>query len=110
MVEVAGGATMSLIYEGLLKEAVPGLSASSIVVMIVCGGCSSSGKTDFRIQRFYRVVTRVKGDICGSIRRTEMRQKIGYKLLSRSPIYLIHAIFIAAIRMHIACLIRYKVT
>jgi hypothetical protein len=38
MTEVAGGATMSLIYEGLLKDAVPGLTESSTVVMIVCGG------------------------------------------------------------------------
>jgi hypothetical protein len=68
MTEVAGGATMSLIYEGLLKKAVPGLSASSTVVMIVCGGCSSYCGTDFRIQRFYKVVTGVKGDIWRSIR------------------------------------------
>jgi ABC-type methionine transport system permease subunit len=38
MMEMAGGATMSVIYEGLLKEAVPGLTESSIVVMIACGG------------------------------------------------------------------------
>jgi hypothetical protein len=36
--EMAGGATMSVIYEGLLKETVRGLTESSIVVMIVCGG------------------------------------------------------------------------
>ena len=69
MTEVAGGATMSLIYEGMLKEAVPGLNASSTVVMIVCGGCSSYSGTDLRNQRFYRVVTGVKGDIWRSIRR-----------------------------------------
>ena len=38
MMEMAGGATMSVIYEGLLKEAVPGLTKSSVVVMIACGG------------------------------------------------------------------------
>jgi hypothetical protein len=38
MIEVAGGAALSLIYEGLLKKAVPGLTESSTVVVIVCGG------------------------------------------------------------------------
>jgi len=46
MVEVAGGAALSLIYEGLLKQAVPGLTESSIVVVIVCGGMPSDGLTD----------------------------------------------------------------
>ena len=40
MVEVAGGSALSLIYEDLLKKAVPGLTESSTVVVIVCGGCS----------------------------------------------------------------------
>lgn len=39
MVEVAGGSASSLIYENLLKNAVPGLTESSTVVVIVCGGC-----------------------------------------------------------------------
>jgi hypothetical protein len=68
MTEVAGGATMSLIYEGLLKEAVPGLSASSTVVMVVCGGCLSSGGADLRIQRFCRVVTGVERNLWQVIR------------------------------------------
>jgi ABC-type methionine transport system permease subunit len=38
MMEMAGGATMSVIYEGLLREAVPGLKEDSTVVMIACGG------------------------------------------------------------------------
>jgi hypothetical protein len=38
MVEMAGGATLSLVYENLMKEAVPNLSESSTVVLIVCGG------------------------------------------------------------------------
>jgi hypothetical protein len=48
MTEVAGGATMSLIYDGLLKDTVPGLTESSTVVMIVCGGDSSDGRTDIQ--------------------------------------------------------------
>ena len=36
--EMAGGATMSVIYEKLLREAVPGLKDDSTVVMIACGG------------------------------------------------------------------------
>ena len=42
MTEMAGGATMSVVYEGLLGEAVPGLTEGSIVVMIACGGTNSS--------------------------------------------------------------------
>jgi L-serine/L-threonine ammonia-lyase len=38
MVEVAGGATLSLVYEGLVKDAVPNLTENSTVVLIVCGG------------------------------------------------------------------------
>ena len=40
MVETAGGATLSLVYEHLLKEAVPNLTENSTVVLIVCGGSS----------------------------------------------------------------------
>lgn len=40
--EMAGGATMSVVYEGLLREAVPGLTEESTVVMIVCGGSTYS--------------------------------------------------------------------
>jgi L-serine/L-threonine ammonia-lyase len=42
MVEIAGGSALSMIYEGLLKAAVPCLTKSSTVVMIVCGGIPSS--------------------------------------------------------------------
>jgi ABC-type methionine transport system permease subunit len=38
MVEMAGGSTLSLVYENLLKEAVPNLTGNSTVVLIVCGG------------------------------------------------------------------------
>jgi hypothetical protein len=38
MVEMAGGATLSLVYENLLKEGVPNLTENSIVILIVCGG------------------------------------------------------------------------
>lgn len=38
MVEMAGGATLSLVYENLLKEAVPNLTERSTVILIVCGG------------------------------------------------------------------------
>lgn len=40
--EMAGGATMSVVYEGLLRETVPGLTKESTVVMIVCGGSTYS--------------------------------------------------------------------
>jgi len=42
MVEVAGGATLSLVYENLLKETVPNLTENSTVVLIVCGGKAST--------------------------------------------------------------------
>jgi hypothetical protein len=38
MVEVACGATVSLVYEGLLKEAIPNLTEKSTVVLVICGG------------------------------------------------------------------------
>lgn len=38
MVEVACGATLSLVYEQLLKEAIPNLTEKSTVVLIICGG------------------------------------------------------------------------
>jgi hypothetical protein len=38
MVEIAGGATLSLVYENLLKEAVPNFTENSVVILIVCGG------------------------------------------------------------------------
>lgn len=38
MVEVACGATISLVYEGLLKEAIPNLTEKSTVVLVICGG------------------------------------------------------------------------
>ena len=38
MVEVACGATLSLVYERLLKEAIPNLTENSTVVLIICGG------------------------------------------------------------------------
>ena len=38
MVEVAFGATVSLVYEDLLKEAIPNLTEKSTVVLVVCGG------------------------------------------------------------------------
>jgi len=38
MVEVAGGATLSLVYENLLNEIVPNLTENSTVVLIICGG------------------------------------------------------------------------
>jgi hypothetical protein len=38
MVEVACGATVSLVYEKLLKKAIPNLTENSIVVLIICGG------------------------------------------------------------------------
>lgn len=38
MVEIAGGATLSLVYENLLKDAIPDLTEYSTVVLIVCGG------------------------------------------------------------------------
>lgn len=40
MVEIACGATLSLVYEGLLKEAIPNLTKDSTVVLIICGGSS----------------------------------------------------------------------
>jgi hypothetical protein len=36
--EMAGGATVSVVYEGLLARAVPGLTGASTVVLIACGG------------------------------------------------------------------------
>jgi len=41
MVEVAGGATLSLVYENLLKETIPNLAENSTVVLVVCGGKDS---------------------------------------------------------------------
>jgi hypothetical protein len=38
MVEVACGATLSLVYEQLLKKAIPNLTEKSTVVLIICGG------------------------------------------------------------------------
>lgn len=38
MVEVACGATVSLVYEELLKEAIPNLTENSTVVLVICGG------------------------------------------------------------------------
>jgi L-serine/L-threonine ammonia-lyase len=38
MVEIACGATVSLVYEGLLKEAIPNLTKDSTVVLVICGG------------------------------------------------------------------------
>ena len=40
MVEIACGATLSLVYEGLLKDAIPNLTKDSTVVLIICGGSS----------------------------------------------------------------------
>lgn len=38
MVEVACGATVSLIYEKLLEDAIPNLTDNSTVVLVICGG------------------------------------------------------------------------
>ena len=43
MVEIACGATLSLVYENLLKEALPNLTEDSTVVLIICGGNDLSG-------------------------------------------------------------------
>ena len=40
MVEIACGATLSLVYEGLLKDAIPNLTSDSTIVLIICGGSS----------------------------------------------------------------------
>jgi len=42
MIEVAGGATLSLVYHDLLKTALPHLNERSKVVLIVCGGSIST--------------------------------------------------------------------
>jgi hypothetical protein len=46
MVEIACGATVSLVYENLLKEAVPNLTEQSTVVLVVCGGRPAFDGTD----------------------------------------------------------------
>jgi hypothetical protein len=48
MVEMAGGATLSLVYENILKEAVPNLTENSTVILIVCGGMSLPEHSDGR--------------------------------------------------------------
>ena len=67
MVEVACGATVSLVYEDLLEEAIPNLTEKSTVVLIICGGTDPLiSCLTHRIERdnriFNGVETRVLGD------------------------------------------------
>jgi len=54
MVEVAGGATLSLVYERLLKEAIPNLTSDSTVVLIICGGSSVTVESLTELRREYK--------------------------------------------------------
>ena len=38
MVEIACGATLSLVYERLLSQAITNLTEQSTIVLIICGG------------------------------------------------------------------------
>jgi L-serine/L-threonine ammonia-lyase len=54
MVEVAGGATLSLVYEGLLKEAIPTLSKDSTLVLVICGGSSVTIESLIALKKKYK--------------------------------------------------------
>jgi len=46
MIEIAGGATLSLVYHNLLRVALPQLNEKSKVVLVVCGGLISQFVAD----------------------------------------------------------------